>query len=91
MPPKASYSIKDIAKNTKDIFFIVTIIITISGWVYSYSSNKTQIKNNFENTKEHLDKIDKEISIIRDYIGEQRELNGKFKQYIELNISNGKK
>lgn len=88
MPLKTISETLVFIKKIKDFFFIVTIIISISGWIYSTGVNKTNIENHNKVLTEHIDKINDEISNINSYISEQRELNGKFKQFIDMNVKN---
>jgi len=75
----------DYYKKFERFVFIILFIATTIGWISSYVSNKSDIKNALENNTQEIKDLKRDVKKMNDYITSQAELNGKIIQFMEMN------
>jgi hypothetical protein len=86
---------KDYITKFKDVVIFVMFLASTIGWISSYISNKSDMKNVLKNNTEAVQKLEIKVDKINDYITQQSALNGKTIEFMEnqkdINNKNDKK
>jgi hypothetical protein len=69
----------------RDVVFIVLFLTSVVGWVRSETIKKTKLETQVEILTKVMDDNTKELGKINDILLEQKELNGKIIQYMQMN------
>jgi len=68
----------------KDWITIILFLVTVLGWITTYTSNKASNKAALDNNTKAVEKLNVQMEKMNEYIKTQSELNGKFIQYMEM-------
>ncbi|MCK9446972.1 hypothetical protein M0Q50_09000 [bacterium] len=68
----------------KDIIYIISLLITLTGWIRSETIQKQKFENQIEILTKKIDANQEQLQKINEIFLEQQVLNGKIIQYMQM-------
>ena len=68
----------------KDIIYIITILVSLGGWIRSETIQKQEFNNQIEALTKKIDANHEQLEKINEIFIQQQVLNGKIIQYMEM-------